>query len=144
MENKDIANLSLKGLKAFVQVCRAKSPEMRMLMEDLKEIIKTLEKGDSREVLECDKYITQKYPMTCSEAFRYNLRYMTEREFMELSLENQFMSLHKLAHFLEDSLRKETVETKLSTAGKEIMEGMLVFGLEKVFEFNEDIEKATR
>ena len=45
MEEKDIENLSLKGLKAFVQVCRAMSPEMKILKEDLKEIIKVLEKA---------------------------------------------------------------------------------------------------
>ena len=82
--------------------------------------------------------------MTYSKAFKYNLRYMKEEEFMELSVENQIMSLHQLAHFLEDSLKKETIETRLTTAGKEIMEGMLVYGLEKATGDKEDMEKATR
>lgn len=82
--------------------------------------------------------------MTYSETFKYNLRYMKEEEFMELSMENQIMSLHQLAHFLEDSLKKDTIKTKLTTAGKEIMEGMLVYGFEKATEDKENMEKATQ
>ena len=144
MEGKDIENLSLKGLKAFIETCRAESPEMKMLKDDLKKIIKAIESRNSCKILECNKSITKKYPMTYSEAFKYNLRYMKEEEFMELSMENQIMSLHQLAHFLEDSLKKETIETRLTTAGKEIMEGMLVYGFEKARGDKEDMEKATR
>lgn len=134
----------LKGLKAFIKTYRAKSPEMKMLKDDLKKVIKAIESRNSCKILECNKSITEKYPMTYSEAFKYNLRYMKEEEFMELSMENQIMSLHQLAHFLEDFLKKETIEAKLTTAGKEIMEGMLVYGLEKAIGDKEAMEKATR
>ncbi len=134
MERSDIANVSLKGLKAFVEVCRAKSPEMKILKGDLKTVIKAIESRNSCKILECDKFITEKYPMTFSEAFKYNLRYMREDEFMALNIENQIMSLHQLAHFLEDSLKKETIETKFATAGSEILKGMVVYGLEKAIE----------
>jgi len=134
MEGKDIANLSLKGLKAFIETCRAESPEMKMLKDDLKKIIKAIESRNSCKILECNKSITKKYPMTYSEAFKYNLRYMKEDEFMALNIENQIMSLHQLAHFLEDSLKKETIETKFATAGSEILKGMVVYGLEKAIE----------
>lgn len=144
MERSDIANVSLKGLKAFVKVCKAKSPKVKMLKEDLKKVIKVLDSKNSREILECDKYITERYPMTFSESFKYNLRYMREDEFIALNIEEQIMSLHQLAHFLEDSLKKETIDTKLTTAGKEIIEGMLVYGFEKATGDKEDMEKATR
>ena len=144
MERSDIANVSLKGLKAFVKVCNAKSPEMKILKDDLKTVIKAIESRNSCKILECDKFITEKYPMTFSEAFKYNLRYMREDEFIALNIEEQIMSLHQLAHFLEDSLKKETIDTKLTTAGKEIIEGMLVYGFEKATGDKEDMEKATR
>ena len=134
MERNDIANVSLKGLKAFVKVCNAKSPEMKILKDDLKTVIKAIESRNSCKTLECDKFITEKYPMTFSEAFKYNLRYMREDEFMALNIEYQIMSLHQLAHFLEDSLKKETIETKFATAGLEILKGMVVYGFERTID----------
>lgn len=134
MERNDIANVSLKGLKAFVKVCNAKSPEMKILKDDLKTVIKAIESRNSCKILECDKFITEKYPMTFSEAFKYNLRYMREDEFMALNIEYQIMSLHQLAHFLEDSLKKETIETKFATAGLEILKGMVVYGFERTID----------
>lgn len=131
MERKDVESLSLKGLKAFIKTCMARSPEMKMIKSDLKKVIKAIESRDALKILECDKYITMKYPMTYFEAFKYNLRYMREEEFMEKGIEYQIMSLHQLAHFLEDSLKRETIKTKLATAGSEILEGMVVYGLEK-------------
>ena len=134
MERNDIANVSLKGLKAFVKVCNAKSPEMKILKDDLKTVIKAIESRNFCKILECDKFITEKYPMTFSEAFKYNLRYMREDEFMALNIEYQIMSLHQLAHFLEDSLKKETIETKFATAGLEILKGMVVYGFERTID----------
>lgn len=144
MERKDIESLSLKGLKAFIKTCKAKSPEMKMIKSDLEEVIKTIESRDAVKIWECDKYITKKYPTISSEAVKYKLRYMREYEFMELGMENQIMSLHQLAHFLEDSLKKETIETKLATAGSEVLESMVVYGFEKAIENKEDMVKATR
>ena len=72
--------------------------------------------------------------MIYSEAFKYNLRYMKEDEFMKLGIDDQIMSLHQLAHFLEDSLKKETIKTKLVTAASEILEGMLVYGFERTID----------
>ena len=129
MERKEIESLSLKGLKVFFKTCMAKSPEMEMIKSDLKIVIKAIESRDTLKILECNKYITKKYPMIYSEAFKYNLRYMKEDEFMKLGIDDQIMSLHQLAHFLEDSLKKETIKTKLVTAVSEILEGMLFMDL---------------
>ena len=59
---------------------------------------------------------------------------MKEDEFMKLGIDDQIMSLHQLAHFLEDSLKKETIKTKLVTAASEILEGMLVYGFERTID----------
>lgn len=134
MERKDLESLSLKKLKAFIKICIAKSPEMEMIKSDLIKVIKAIESRYALKIWECNKYITKKYPMIYSEAFKYNLRYMKEDEFMKLGIDDQIMSLHQLAHFLEDSLKKETIKTKLVTAASEILEGMLVYGFERTID----------
>ena len=127
MEGKDIAKISLKGLKIFFKTYQAKSPEIQELKEDLGTIITAIQHGDSNSLVECNNYIVRKYSIPPSMALKYNLTYTTEKELILSGLVYQAMALHQIGHLLEDALKKETIITKISTALKETCKEVVTY-----------------
>lgn len=140
MEVKDLPKISLKALKVFLKTYEAKSPAMVELKEDLEKVVAALQCGDSDSLVECNSYIAGKYSISPNIAFRYNLRCTTESKLRAAGLGSQIMALHQIGHLLEDTLKNETILTKVSTALNEAAKEVVAYGVEKLM----GNEKATR
>lgn len=127
--NDEKRNEALRGLKIFLKTSTATSPEMEMLKQDLKKVVDAIYSGDSVTIVNCNRYITMKYPMSEAEALRNNLCYMNEVDLMSLGKEYQIMSLYQLACLLEAALKRETFKTKMSALGSELVNEAVVYGI---------------
>lgn len=127
--NNEKRNEVLRGLKIFLKTCAATSPEMEMLKQDLMKVVDAICSRDSATMVNCNRYITMKYPMSEAEALKNNLCYMNDVDLMSLGGEYQIMSLYQLACLLEDALKRETFRTKVSTLGSELVNEAVVYGI---------------
>ncbi len=127
--NGEKRNEVLTGLKIFLKTCAATSPEMEMLKQDLVMVIDAIYSGDSVTFVNCNRYITMKYPMSETEVLKNNLCYMNDVKLMSLGKEYQIMSLYQLACLLEAALKRETFKTKMSALGFELVNEAVVYGI---------------
>lgn len=134
MEGKDIAKISFKVLKVALKTFQAQSPEMENLKSDLGKVVEVLQYGESRDIIECNRYITRKYLFSPSQALKYNLQYTTEVDFVQSDPFFQRLALYQIGHLLKDMLSSETTITKVSTALAETAKEMVAFGVEQFSE----------
>lgn len=127
--NDEKRNEALRGLKIFLKTCTATSPEMEMLKQDLMKVVDAIYSGDSVTIVNCNRYITMKYPMSKEEALKNNLCYMNDVDLISLGKEYQILSLYQLACLLEDALKRETFKAKISTLGAELVKEATVYGI---------------
>ena len=127
--NDEKRNEALRGLKIFLKTCTATSPEMEMLKQDLMKVVDAIYSGDSVTIVNCNRYITMKYPMSKEEALKNNLCYMNDVDLISLGKEYQILSLYQLACLLEDALKQETFKAKISTLGAELVKEATVYGI---------------
>lgn len=131
MEGKDIAKISLKVLNMALKTFQAQSPEMENLKSDLGKVVEVLQYGGSRDIIECNRYLTQKYLLSPSQALKYNLQYTTEMDFIQSNPFCQRLALYQIGCFLKDMLNSETTMTKVSTALVETAKEVMSYGMEK-------------
>lgn len=131
MEGKDIAKISLKVLNVALKTFQAQSPEMENLKSDLGKVVEVLQYGGSRDIIECNRYLTRKYLLSPSQALKYNLQYTTEMDFIQSNPFCQRLALYQIGCFLKDMLNSETTMTKVSTALVETAKEVMSYGMEK-------------
>ena len=131
MEGKDIAKISLKVLNVALKTFQAQSPEMENLKSDLGKVVEVLQYGGSRDIIECNRYLTRKYLLSPSQALKYNLQYTTEIDFIQSNPFCQRLALYHIGCFLKDMLNSATTMTKVSTALVETAKEVMSYGMEK-------------
>lgn len=124
--NDQIESFSLSALKVVLKTAINITPEEEDLKKDLSFIIETIESKNCYELIECNKYICNKYPDIFNVASNYNLIAMKDDDWDDKSLEYKIQSLHKIGHYIKDNIISKYI--------KEIAKEAINEGVKRIFD----------
>lgn len=129
----DVSDYSLDIIKATIKTIKATSSEREELRNDLQYIVDTIETNIKVNAIECNKRICLKYQAIFDVAQNYELCRISDAALEATPQTVQIVILHRIAHYLRDCLKTETIKVKGKVALDSAAEFAVDFSVRQLF-----------